>query len=111
MFKEFEEVCWRERKSVTQKLNELIEQTVRVNGNIKDALAFALGNGGNGNGKQQQGQPSQSDIRQWLVYKSSLEMVREQVRRQRLDTKEQKRVGETLQIIGRKLTTGYLDRN
>lgn len=109
MLKEFEDLCWNERKSVTDKINELIEQTVRGNG--KDALAFALGNGnGNGHTTKHQ-QPSQYDIRLWIPYKNALEMVRDQVRKQRLDTKEQKLVGETLQIIGRKLTTGYLDRN
>ena len=33
MFKEFEEICWHERKSATQKLNELIIQTVEDNNN------------------------------------------------------------------------------
>jgi hypothetical protein len=115
MFKEFEEICFQERKSVTQKLNELITKTVENNGIVGgeeiNSLNLPYGNGGNGKYQQQQQQRSQCDIRLWIPYNEALVMARRMVAGNRLNADDCAHLAKTFQTIERKIRTGYLDRN
>ena len=97
MHKEFQELCWSERKTVSEKLNELIMEVIEKKA-LGDQTPINISYG------KEQDKPSQSDIRQWLPREDAIRMAAAVS----MDSKQWRHLGETCQIIARKIDTGYL---
>ncbi len=114
-FKEFEEICSQERKTVTQKFNEFIIQTIERNSIAENDMPkeniSCLGYTPkpvqqkiNGIQQQEQQQLQQSDLRMWLPRTQAFKMARKVP----MDAQQWIHLGETCRIIAEKIRTGYL---
>lgn len=102
MFNDFKDLCWDERKSISDKINELILETVEKKA-FGDQTPIKISY----NRPQQKASPmSQSDIRLWLPRNEALLMAK----RYPLDAIQWQHLSQTFSIIARKVQTGYLWR-
>lgn len=97
ILKDIKELCEKERKSLSEKINELM---------IGELEKKALGDYTpiNVSYNKAEEKPLQSDIRQWLDKKQAIIMAR----KSNLSLQEWHHLKDIICIIDRKVTTGYL---
>lgn len=102
MLNEFRDLCWEERKSLSDKINELIVETVekKVVGS-QNPLNISYGI------QEEKPSVSQCDIRHWLPRHDAIAMAR----RMNLSANDYEHLSQTFEIIARKVKTGYLHKD
>lgn len=96
-WKDFEELCYKERKSVSLKIAEMLEEELEKKA-LGESNPIRISYG------TEKEKPSQSDIRIWLSRDDAVRMAAAVP----MDSKQWRHLGETCQIIARKIDTGYL---
>lgn len=98
IFTDFIDLCDRERKSISLKFSEMMEEELQKNvmGEI-NPLRIRYGD-------EQENKPIQGDIRDWLPRSEAIAKARNIP----LDARQWDFIAETCRIIARKQRTGYL---